>query len=114
MLRINPCQVQFASQVHGGMLQRLHHRQVSVVTFHIFTNQGDLNRGFMVLSDNSLPSLPKLSTFGYTGEGNRYNTKIQPGSEQRDELLLLQQKWDLVDCGHISNHKNLINLNRTM
>lgn len=114
VLGIDPGEVQLATQVHGGVLQRLDHREVSVVSLDIFANQGNFDRSLVVLRNDGLPRLPELSALGHTGEGDRDDAEVQSRAQQRDELLLFQEKRDLVDGGHVSNHENLVDLDRTV
>lgn len=110
VLGINPHQIQLPPQVHGRVLERLDYRQVGIMRLHVLANQSDADRGLLLLSDHMLPVLPELSALGHSGRQDGQNTEVQSDTQQRDELLLLQEDRDLVDGWHVADDENLVDL----
>jgi hypothetical protein len=111
---INPDEVELPSQVHRRVLERLDNRRVGIMRLHVLANQCDVDRSLVFLRDNSLPRIPQLSTPGDISGSDGPSTEVQSGTEQSQEVLLLQEEWDLVDSRHIPNDENLVQFHLAM
>jgi hypothetical protein len=110
VLSIDPDKVQLPSQVHGRVLKRLDHRHVSIRRLHVLANQGDLDRGLLLLGDDVLPVLPEDGALDHVRMRYRHVAEIEADAQKREELLLLEENRDLVHGGHVADNENLIDL----
>lgn len=110
VLGINPDEVELAAAAHGGVLKSLDDGKVSIVKLNVLADQDDVDGLGVTEGNNLLPPGPDLLALGDTGGGELDVAELQGLPKFPEQALLLEEKRNLVDGGHIANGKDLVDL----
>lgn len=110
VLRINPDEVELAAAAHGGVLKSLDDGKVGIVKLNVLADQDNIDGLGVTEGDNLLPLGPDLLALGDTGGGELDVVELQGLLKFPEQALLLKEKRNLVDGGHIADGKDLVDL----
>lgn len=110
VLRINPDEVELTAAAHGGVLESLDDGKISVVKLNVLADQDDVDGLGVTQRNNLLPPGPDLLATADTGGRELDVVELQGLLKFPEQTLLLKEKRNLVDGGHITNGKDLVDL----